>query len=151
MSSYRASRSDGRTKRSFEDSNSYDRESFPLSTWDYSTKERSDTSEDNDDLQPVLLTRDEEQQVVSKLDRRLVLFVALLYMLSFLDRSSTLLYSSYQGHSSRGRLTLCAWVDIGNAKAAGMEADLGLTEAQFHWILDAFYVTYIIFEFMTIW
>ena len=36
----------------------------------------------------MLYTPDEEQSVVEKFDRRLVLFVALLYMLSFLDRSS---------------------------------------------------------------
>ena len=33
-------------------------------------------------------TPEEEKVVVRKLDRRLVLFLALLYMLSFLDRSS---------------------------------------------------------------
>ena len=33
-------------------------------------------------------TPEEERVVVRKLDRRLVLFLALLYMLSFLDRSS---------------------------------------------------------------
>jgi hypothetical protein len=36
-----------------------------------------------------LYTPDEERAVIRKFDRRLVLFVALLYMLSFLDRSST--------------------------------------------------------------
>ena len=36
-------------------------------------------------------TAEEERAVVKKLDRRLVLFVALLYMLSFLDRSSTIM------------------------------------------------------------
>jgi hypothetical protein len=36
-----------------------------------------------------LYTPDEERTVVRKFDRRLVLFVALLYMLSFLDRSSS--------------------------------------------------------------
>ena len=36
----------------------------------------------------MLYTPDEERAVISKLDRRLVLFVAFLYMLSFLDRSS---------------------------------------------------------------
>lgn len=36
----------------------------------------------------MLYTPDEEQSVVKKLDIRLVLFIALLYMLSFLDRSS---------------------------------------------------------------
>lgn len=35
-----------------------------------------------------LLTPDEEAAVLKKFDRRLVLFIALLYMLSFLDRSS---------------------------------------------------------------
>lgn len=37
-----------------------------------------------------LYTPDEERAVVRKFDRKLVLFVALLYMLSFLDRSSML-------------------------------------------------------------
>ena len=36
-----------------------------------------------------LYTPDEERAVVRKFDRKLVLFVALLYMLSFLDRSSS--------------------------------------------------------------
>lgn len=42
-------------------------------------------------------TAEEEQDVVRKFDRRLVIFVALLYMLSFLDRSSAcpLLSSEY--------------------------------------------------------
>lgn len=39
-----------------------------------------------------LYTPDEEKAVVRKFDRRLVLFVALLYMLSFLDRSSMLIH-----------------------------------------------------------
>lgn len=38
----------------------------------------------------MLYTPDEENSVVRKFDSRLVLFVALLYMLSFLDRSSML-------------------------------------------------------------
>lgn len=45
-----------------------------------------------------LYTPDEERAVVRKFDRKLVLFVALLYMLSFLDRSS-LLPSPYQDFS----------------------------------------------------
>ncbi len=36
----------------------------------------------------VLYTPDEERSVIQKFDRKLVLFLALLYMLSFLDRSS---------------------------------------------------------------
>lgn len=42
-----------------------------------------------DEIRPLIsYTRDEERAVVKKLDRRLVLFVAFLYLLSFLDRSS---------------------------------------------------------------
>lgn len=37
----------------------------------------------------MLYTPDEESSIIKKFDRRLVLFVAFLYMLSFLDRSST--------------------------------------------------------------
>lgn len=40
----------------------------------------------------MLYTPDEERLVIRKFDCRLVLFVALLYVLSFLDRSSRLLY-----------------------------------------------------------
>lgn len=45
-----------------------------------------DAGEDEDD--DIVYTADEERAVVRKFDRRLVLFVALLYLLSFLDRSS---------------------------------------------------------------
>jgi hypothetical protein len=45
-----------------------------------------------------LYTPDEERAVVKKFDRRLVLFVALLYMLSFLDRSSTSPVTRLYGH-----------------------------------------------------
>lgn len=62
-------------------------ESFPLAAW------KSDGSEDghsisDDDDGGSMFSQEEEQRVVKKLDRRLVLFVALLYLLSFLDRSS---------------------------------------------------------------
>jgi hypothetical protein len=40
-------------------------------------------------------TLEEEREVVRSFDRRLVPFLALLYLLSFLDRSSMLSYSSY--------------------------------------------------------
>ncbi|KAG8527447.1 uncharacterized protein KY384_007599 [Bacidia gigantensis] len=72
-------------------------------------------------------TVDEEREVVRRLDRRLVLFVAFLYMLSFLDRSN-----------------------IGNAKVAGMYNDLHLSSEQFEWLLRAFYITYVLFEWMTL-
>lgn len=40
-----------------------------------------------------LYTPDEDRAVLKKLDRRLVAFMALLYCLSFLDRSSELLFA----------------------------------------------------------
>ncbi|KFY08226.1 hypothetical protein V492_06427 [Pseudogymnoascus sp. VKM F-4246] len=72
-----------------------------------------------------LYTPDEERAVVRKFDKRLVLFVALLYMLSFLDRSS-------------------------NARIAGMDVDLNLHSDQYEWILTSFYITYIMFEWMSL-
>ncbi|KAB2579534.1 putative transporter [Lasiodiplodia theobromae] len=74
-----------------------------------------------------LYTPDEEAAVVKRLDRRLVLFMGLLYMLSFLDRSN-----------------------IGNAKIAGMSRDLSLSSEQYEWLLTAFYITYILFEWATL-
>lgn len=69
----------------------------------------------------------EEKKVLKKLDRRVVLFVALLYLLSFLDRSN-----------------------IGNARIAGLEKDLKLTSEQYEWLLTAFYISYILFEWMAL-
>ncbi len=70
-------------------------------------------------------TDEEEEAVVRKLDRKLVIFLGFLYMLSFLDRSN-----------------------IGNARIAGLEKDLALSSSQFDWLLTAFYITYIGFEWM---
>ncbi|KAF1955782.1 MFS general substrate transporter [Byssothecium circinans] len=74
-----------------------------------------------------LYTPDEDEAVLRKLDRRLVAFMALLYCLSFLDRSN-----------------------IGNAKIAGLADDLKLTSQQYKWLLWAFYITYIAFEWLTL-
>ncbi|KAI1738746.1 major facilitator superfamily domain-containing protein [Xylaria scruposa] len=77
-----------------------------------------------------LYTPDEEKAVLRKLDRRLVIFLAFCYMLSFVDRSN-----------------------IGNARIAGMETDLQTKpphEDYFAWALRAFYFAYILFEWMTL-
>ncbi|KAI5363036.1 putative major facilitator superfamily, MFS transporter superfamily [Septoria linicola] len=74
-----------------------------------------------------LYTPDEDARVRRKLDTRLVLFVALLYMMAFLDRSN-----------------------IGNAKTAGLTKDLNLSDSQFQWLLTAFYITYVLFEWLTL-
>ena len=39
--------------------------------------------------------------------------------------------------------------DIGNAKIAGLTEDLQLSTSQYEWLLTAFYITYILFEWMT--
>ncbi|KAM7222761.1 major facilitator superfamily transporter [Rhypophila decipiens] len=77
-----------------------------------------------------LYTPDEEKAVVRKFDRKLVVFVALLYMLSFLDRSN-----------------------IGNARIAGMDDDLQSVPPKkdyYEWALAAFYMAYIAFEWMSL-
>ncbi|KAH8648832.1 major facilitator superfamily domain-containing protein [Ilyonectria robusta] len=60
-------------------------------------------------------------------DRRLMPVMCGLYILSFLDRGN-----------------------IGNAKAAGTQKDLGLTDSQWSWVLNAFYICYVCFEWTTI-
>ncbi|KAI9052773.1 hypothetical protein LZ554_003046 [Drepanopeziza brunnea f. sp. 'monogermtubi'] len=74
-----------------------------------------------------LYTPDEERAVVRKLDRKLVTFVTLLYMLGFLDRCN-----------------------IGNAKIAGLDLDLDLDSARYEWVITAFYIAYICFEWMSV-
>ncbi len=56
--------------------------------------EFEDSHSDEEEKRPssMLYSSDEEESVIRKFDRRLVLFVALLYMLSFLDRSSMFLF-----------------------------------------------------------
>lgn len=77
-----------------------------------------------------LYTAEEEKAVVRKFDRRLVVFVALLYLLAFLDRSN-----------------------IGNARIAGMDDDLQSDpprDGWYEWALTAFYIAYIVFEWMSL-
>ncbi|KAH0556320.1 hypothetical protein GP486_005752 [Trichoglossum hirsutum] len=70
-----------------------------------------------------------EKRLVKKLDRRVVLLLAVLYLLSVLDRSN-----------------------IGNARVAGMSASLHLTSTRYEWLLTAFYIAYIVFQwFVLMW
>jgi hypothetical protein len=41
-------------------------------------------------------------------------------------------------------------IDIGNARIAGLEKDLNLSSDQYEWLLTAFYITYIMFEWMAL-
>ncbi|KAF9571217.1 hypothetical protein EC968_000813 [Mortierella alpina] len=58
-----------------------------------------------------------------KIDWRLLPLLSLMYLCSFLDR-----------------------VNIGNAKVAGLERDIGLTPDQYSWALSIFFIGYIIAE-----
>ncbi|EAQ91529.1 hypothetical protein CHGG_03464 [Chaetomium globosum CBS 148.51] len=65
----------------------------------------------------------DEKKILRKMDMRLIPMLALLYLLSFLDRGN-----------------------IGNAKIEGLQEDLGLTDDQYNWCLTAFFFTYAAFE-----
>ncbi|EST09748.1 Major facilitator superfamily [Kalmanozyma brasiliensis GHG001] len=72
-------------------------------------------------------TDDEETTVRRKLDLRIVTTSFLLYFSALLDRSN-----------------------IGNAKTAGMEKSLRMSDAQFQWLLTIFYIAYIVFQFQVL-
>lgn len=58
-------------------------------------------------------------------DRRIVPLVCALYVLSYLDRGN-----------------------IGNAKTAGAQVDLGLSSSNWTWVLNGFYISYVLFEWV---
>lgn len=66
----------------------------------------------------------EEATVRRKLDLRIVTTSFFLYLAGLLDRSN-----------------------LGNAKTAGMERSLGMSDSQFQWLLTIFYIAYIVFQF----
>jgi len=65
----------------------------------------------------------EEAKLVKKLDRYIMPLFSLIYFLSFLDRSN-----------------------IGNARVAGMQSQLGITDSQFSTAVSIFYATYVTVE-----
>ncbi|KXJ89705.1 major facilitator superfamily domain-containing protein [Microdochium bolleyi] len=64
-----------------------------------------------------------ERRVRRKIDYNLMPLVMVLYLLAILDRSN-----------------------IGNAKTAGMNTDLGFDDPHYQWLLTIFYIPYILFE-----
>lgn len=40
--------------------------------------------------------------------------------------------------------------NVGNAKTAGLESDLGLDNSQWAWVLNSFYICYVLFEWTTV-
>ena len=47
-------------------------------------------------------------------------------------------------------LLTCPTGNIGNAKTAGIDRDLGLNDYQWSWVLYSFYICYIMFEWTTL-
>ncbi|KAK3391762.1 major facilitator superfamily domain-containing protein [Sordaria brevicollis] len=64
-----------------------------------------------------------ESKIVRKIDAHIIPFIIVLYLLAFLDR-----------------------VNIGNARAFGLEEDLGLEKVEYNTALTIFFVPYIILE-----
>ncbi|KPM46484.1 hypothetical protein AK830_g226 [Neonectria ditissima] len=65
----------------------------------------------------------DEKKILRKMDIRLIPMLALLYLLSFLDRGN-----------------------IGNAKIEGLQEDLKMNPDQYNWCLTVFFFTYAAFE-----
>ncbi|RBR11649.1 uncharacterized protein FIESC28_08876 [Fusarium coffeatum] len=65
----------------------------------------------------------DEKKILRKMDLRLIPMLALLYLLSFLDRGN-----------------------IGNAKIEGLQEDLEMSPDQYNWCLTVFFFTYAAFE-----
>lgn len=108
------------------------------------TKKRLDH---NSDASNGGYTAEEEQAVVRKFNRKLVVFLAALYLLVFLDRSSMLPVRP------TGHAVLIRVADIGNARIAGMDLDLQSMpprDSWYEWSLAAFHIAYIAFEWMAV-
>ncbi|KAI0176135.1 MFS general substrate transporter [Hypoxylon sp. FL1284] len=65
----------------------------------------------------------DEKKILRKMDMRLIPMLAILYLLSFLDRGN-----------------------IGNAKIEGLQEDLGMSSDEYNWCLTVFFFTYAAFE-----
>lgn len=76
-----------------------------------------------DDYNPPNTSAIDPKKTLRKMDLHLIPMLALLYLLSFLDRGN-----------------------IGNAKIEGLTDDLNMTGPQYNWTLTVFFFTYCIFE-----
>ncbi|KAF2193128.1 permease of the major facilitator superfamily [Zopfia rhizophila CBS 207.26] len=74
-------------------------------------------------ISQVQVLADTQIKIRRKFDKRVLPIVCILYVLSYLDRGN-----------------------IGNAKTAGAKSELGLNDSQWAWVLNAFYLTYVLFE-----
>ena len=68
----------------------------------------------------LLPDRKETRRLLFKIDLRIIPFIALLYICSFLDR-----------------------VNIANAKVAGLVEDLGMSDDMYNWAVSIFFISYV--------
>lgn len=73
-----------------------------------------------------LLTHCQDRKLLHKLDFRLIPWLSLLYLMSFLDRTN-----------------------IGNAKVDGLQEDLSMSDTEYNNSLTIFFVSYAVFEPLT--
>ncbi|KAJ9640386.1 hypothetical protein H2201_002566 [Coniosporium apollinis] len=82
---------------------------------------------DEKEIRHVQVSAARQTHIRRKFDRHVLPIVCCLYVLSYLDRGN-----------------------IGNARVAGAQDDLGLNSYQWSWVLNAFYICYVCFEWTTL-
>ncbi|EON68139.1 hypothetical protein W97_07288 [Coniosporium apollinis CBS 100218] len=81
----------------------------------------------DEEIRHVQVSAARQTHIRRKFDRHVLPIVCCLYVLSYLDRGN-----------------------IGNARVAGAQDDLGLDSYQWSWVLNAFYICYVCFEWTTL-
>jgi MFS family permease len=92
----------------------------------------------------------DEKKILRKMDLRLIPMLALLYLLSFLDRGNIGTSVQHAGKDEKwwliqGYIELTR-ATVGNAKIEGLTEDLNITGPQYNWCLTCFFFTYAAFE-----
>ncbi|KAF2625565.1 MFS general substrate transporter [Macroventuria anomochaeta] len=82
-----------------------------------------ESTESKEETQTVPVAEDVQARIRRKFDKKMLSIVCLLYVLSYLDRGN-----------------------IGNAKTAGILRDLHLSDNDWVWVLQVFYIVYVLFE-----
>jgi hypothetical protein len=76
------------------------------------------------------------RQIIRKLDRRIIPFMFILEMASYINRISVGTFLSFQS-SIRNKIFL------GHAKLMGIENDLNLSKSQSNWSISLFFMAYV--------
>lgn len=85
-------------------------------------------------------TQATERALVRKIDLFLLPTIWLMYLLSYIDRTKSVLHAVIH---TKSPIDKCS---IGNAKIAGMQADLHLSSGQYSISLIVFFISYVLFE-----